>query len=352
VDRSTLTRKIKEIALALGFDGVGVAKARKLPHELLFPWLERGYQGQMGYLARAPERRLDPELVLPGVKSILSLRIHYSPHGPGTTDPSRGIVARYAAGRDYHDVLLPRLRTLLDRICQLAPGTAGRAYTDTGPVLEKSWAQSAGIGWVGKHTNLIAGKAGSYFFLAELLLTVELDPDPPATDHCGNCTRCIEACPTQAIVAPYVLDGSRCIAYLNIELRDDLPVQLRSLLGNRIFGCDICQEVCPWNRRPAPCREPEFFPAPIDDRLISLAQLSQDGFSRTFAGSAVKRARRRGLLRSVAIALGHWGSEEARNALDHLRRDPDPQVARHAAWAAERLPAARSRSEDGTPPSG
>lgn len=333
MDRSALTRAVKQLALDAGFDAVGVARAGALPPRLLLPWLERGFHGEMHYLARDPERRLDPERVLPGAKSVLSMRLHYDPGSDDVDDPSRGIIARYARGDDYHEVLKPRLHALVEKLRALVPGVEAKAYVDTGPVLEKSWAQAAGLGWIGKHTNLIAGKAGSWFLLAEVLLTLELDPDLPVADHCGSCTRCIDACPTRAIVAPYLLDATLCISYLTIELKSDIPVELRPHLGNRVFGCDICQEVCPWNRAPAVCGEPRLQPKPLDDRLVSLAGLSPDEFSRVFRGSPVKRAKRRGLLRSVALALASWGIPGAEKALDRLAEDSDPQVARHARWA-------------------
>jgi epoxyqueuosine reductase len=337
MDRSALTREIKQAALALGFDGVGVTLVRPLPSERFLSWLQRGFHGGMQYLERDPARRLDPELVLPGARSILSLIVHYEA-GPAREErPDVGVIARYARGRDYHRVLEPRLRALLGRIRELAPGTSGRWYTDTGPILEKAWAQAAGLGWVGKHTNLIAGKSGSYFFLAELLLDLELEPDIPAPDHCGSCTRCLDACPTQAIVAPYVLDASRCISYLTIEHRGDLPEALRPHLGNLVFGCDICQEVCPWNRTPAPAREPAFSAQARDLRLTALAELNPESFARVFSGSAVKRAKWRGFLRNVAVALGNWGDRRAIPALRRLAASADELVARHAAWALGRI---------------
>ncbi len=337
MDRSALTAEIKRAALELGFDRVGVARAHPLPADGFLTWLQHGFQGEMRYLEHRPERRLDPDQVLPGVRSVVSLAIHYEAGPAVPAPPEVGIIARYARGRDYHRVLEPRLRALLERVQGLAPGTSGRWYTDTGPVLEKAWAQEAGLGWVGKHTNLIAGKSGSYFFLAELLLNLELEPDAPATDHCGSCRRCLDACPTQAIVAPYVLDASRCISYLTIEHRGDIPEQLRPRLGNLIFGCDICQEVCPWNRSPSPAKEPAFAAGARDLHLTELAELTPDSFSRLFSGSAVKRAKWRGLLRNVAVALGNWGHRRAIPALRRLAASTDGQVARHAVWALDRI---------------
>ncbi|HSF81086.1 MAG TPA: tRNA epoxyqueuosine(34) reductase QueG [Anaerolineales bacterium] len=356
VDRRPLTHSIKAQAYRLGFQLVGVTTPEPPPHLSFYErWLAAGYHGEMAYLAseRARQRRADPRLVLPGCQSILVLGVRYpSPESQpqlGDSHPyrktPRGQVASYAWGDDYHDALPVRLEALADFIAgQVGGPVAHRSYTDSGPLLERELAQRAGLGWIGKNTCLIHPRQGSYFLLAELLLDVELEPDPPfQADHCGSCTRCIEACPTGCILPDRTLDARRCISYLTIELKGAIPLQLRPRLGEWVFGCDICQQVCPWNRRFAsPEGDPAFAPRPglpAPDLLAELA-LSQADFSRKFKGSPLKRARRRGYLRNVALALGNTLAEgnaagpAALPALAQvLQHDPEPLVRGHAAWA-------------------
>ncbi len=267
-------------------------------------WLEKGFHGEMGYLARDPIRRTDPDLVLPGAKSIISVAMnYYTESDADNAAPDEAIFARYARNDDYHDVMTPRLRELLDWIiANTDPGTEGKVYVDTGPLLEREIAQRAGIGWFGKNSMLINTRRGSYFLLGEILLNIELPLDKPAIGGCGTCTKCLDACPTQAIVAPFVVDSRRCISYLTIELKGDIPAEFHGKIGNRIFGCDICQEVCPFNeRRATPTDEPAFQPRPATTRpkLAGLLEMTEEEFRETFKGSPVKRAKLRGLRRNI-----------------------------------------------------
>jgi epoxyqueuosine reductase len=341
LDRSELTGAIKDQARELGFDAVGVAPLEAVPRERLAEWLKRGYQGGMQYMERAPEVRADPARVLPSVASVISAAVSYlHPYDLPYEAPSRAVISRYAAGEDYHHVLQEKLKSLVDFIRQLRPGTETKSYVDTGPLMEKHWASRAGVGWIGKHTNVISRRLGSWLFLGEILLDLELDYDLPAVDHCGSCTRCIEACPTEAIVEPYVLDSRRCISYLTIELRGDIPSEFRPSLGNLVYGCDICQDVCPWNRKAARSACGQLTPRPENEApdLRELARLSPEEFSRRFRGSPVKRAKWRGFMRNVAVAMGNSGDPEMKPELEAMLDCDDETVSRHAAWALEQLP--------------
>jgi epoxyqueuosine reductase len=356
----TLAERIKGKSRELAFDLVGIAPVQ--PMVTLGPyrrWLEKDYHGEMAYLARqeAVARRSDLRRTLSGIRSVVAVGVNYYtaslPRELGD-DPSRGIISSYAWGSDYHDVLTPRLRQLGAFVeAETGQPVAYRAYVDTGPLLEREIAARAGLGFVGKHTNLIHSRLGSWLFLGELLLTVQVSPargllqraslpldkalcSGQQTGTCGRCSRCLDACPTAAFVAPYVLDARRCISYLTIELKGPIPRELRSLIGNRIFGCDICQQVCPWNRRFArPTAEPAFQPRPdgMAPRLLDLFALDDEGFRRRFRYSPVKRSKRRGLLRNVAVALGNWGEPIAVPALARALDDAEPLIRGHAAWA-------------------
>jgi epoxyqueuosine reductase len=340
---------------ALGFDLVGFAPASP-PATIAHyrSWLECGYNGDMAYLARpdALSRRADLACILPGVRSVVALGVNYHTLPLPTQlrdEPSRGVVARYAWGDDYHELLTRRLHQLASMVeAELGEAVAHRAYVDTGPLLEREIAATAGLGFVGRNTNLISPHLGSWLFLGELLLTAEILPRAGSGPRsqaeqkgtCGRCTRCLEACPTGALVAPYLLDARRCISYLTIELKGPIPRQLRPLLRNRIFGCDICQEVCPWNRRFArPTAETRFWPRPdaIAPQLLDLIALDEDGFRRRFRGSPISRAKRRGLLRNAAVALGNWGHPDAVPALAHALSDAEALIRGHAAWALGRV---------------
>ena len=339
-----LTRAIKEKAVEIGFDLVGIAPVRASDHERLYrAWIEAGRHGEMSYLARpdAVQQRLQPS---PDFRSAVVVALNYyqdvKAHGP-----DQGIVARYAYGRDYHKVIKPKLLELLHfveaQIERELPRS--RAYVDTGPVLERELAQRAGFGWFGRNTMMINPRRGSFFFLGTLLLDVELAYDAPfVEEHCGTCSACVQACPTGALLgrdehgAP-VMDAQRCISYLTIEQRGAIPRELRPLIGNRIFGCDICQEVCPWNNDKFVqlTNTPDFSPrAHINGRklieLMSMNEAEWDVFSR---GSPVRRAKRDGFLRNVAVALGNWASPDAVPVLTEALRDLEPLVRGHAAWA-------------------
>jgi epoxyqueuosine reductase len=335
-------RAIKDKARELGFEKAGIARVGTAPHaEFLREWLGRGFHGGMEYMARDPERRADPARLLPGARSVVCVAKNYFVAEPACRDPRAGRVSRYAWGEDYHEVLHGKLREL----ARFVEGLGGRAKAcvDTAAILEKPWAQAAGLGWEGKHSNLIARDLGSWFFLGEVVTDLELEPDPPhRKDYCGTCTRCIDQCPTGAIVAPYVVDARRCISYLTIEHRGPIPRELRPQLGNLIFGCDICQDVCPWNKFARPAPEKEFLPreglrAPA---LVELLGMTREEFARRFRGSPVKRARYAGFLRNVAVALGNSGDREAVPALERALAHEEPLVRAHAAWALGRLGAA------------
>ena len=246
--RGALTEKIKDLAISSGFDLVGICSADAPDHWAFYlDWLSKGYSGEMHYLNRNLERRSGPKEILPEAKSVVCVGLNYEPEQGDTRpdDRARGLISRYARGEDYHEVMVKRLRHLLEQIQTEVPSTEGKAYVDTGPVLERDFAARAGLGWFGKHTNLIHKQKGSWFFLGEIILSLDLVADAPVTDHCGSCTLCMEACPTEAIPEPFVVDATRCISYLTIELKGPIPMDLRQGMGNWVYGCDICQEVCP-----------------------------------------------------------------------------------------------------------
>jgi epoxyqueuosine reductase len=303
--------RIKAEALSLGFTAVGIARAEKLEREAdrLRAWLDSAYHATMEWMARRYAERTDPERVLPGVRSVIVVAMNYyhpAEHARGT-----GRISRYAWGDDYHELLGAPLRTLGEWLEREFPGARAKTYADTGPVMEKAWAERAGIGWIGKHTNLITRERGSWVFLGVLLTTLELTQDAPATDHCGTCTLCLEACPTGAIVDPYVLDARRCISYLTIEHRGAIPAEFEDALDGWIFGCDTCQDVCPWNERFAePCGREECAPREglLEPPLAAWAGLTDEEFSRLFEGSAIRRARPEGFRRNVRAVLSGPGA--------------------------------------------
>jgi epoxyqueuosine reductase len=354
-----LSNRIRTAALDLGFDRVGIAPAAASSHRDFYRhWIDQGFAGEMAYLAGddAVAKRGDPTLVVPGAKSAIVVALGYYPGGTPLAEDlpdGRAIFARYARHDDYHAVLLTRLRQLQDRVADAVIPMNGRAYVDTGPVLERELGQRAGLGWFGKNTMLIQPRSGSYFFLGVILVDTELEYDPPfADEHCGTCTRCLTACPTGALLGrdPFgapVLDATRCISYLTIELRGPIPRDLRPAIGNRVFGCDICQEVCPHNnpRFVQITSEEAFWPRAgvHGERLIELMGMSREAFSRRFRNSPVKRAKRRGLLRNVAVALGNWGSAEAVPVLAAALRDEELLIRGHAAWALGRIGTAEAR---------
>ncbi|HYQ85834.1 MAG TPA: tRNA epoxyqueuosine(34) reductase QueG [Bacteroidota bacterium] len=305
---SALTKEIKDRALELGFSRVGIARAERLEADSarLSDWLENGYHGTMRWMAQNFEKRVDPGCVVPGARSVVAVAMNYHTPNPHSDDPETGKVSRYAWGDDYHGVLESRLKQLLAFVQGRDPHAAGKIYVDTGPVMEKLWAQRAGIGWEGKHTNVITEEYGSWVFLGEMILDIELDYDEPAVDRCGTCTLCIEACPTQAIVEPYVLDSNRCISYLTIEHRGPIAPELGEQFDRWVYGCDICQDVCPWNTKfSKPTDLQEFAPRGqnIAPRLTDLASLSKEEFTARYRKSAMKRAKREGITRNATVAM-------------------------------------------------
>lgn len=326
---------IKGRARELGLDVCGITSADPARYaEFYQQWTADGKAGEMQWLAREPERRADPGKVLPGAKSIIVAGLNYWQPQP----KGRGRIAKYALGEDYHHVLLGKLETLAAEIS--AAGAQTKSYVDTGPVLEKPLAERAGIGWQGKSTMLISTKLGPWLLLGEIITTLELEPDASQKDHCGSCTRCISACPTGAITAPYQLDARRCIAYLTIELKGSIPEELRPLIGDRVYGCDECLDVCPWNRFARTTREARFLThneGDGRDPLHALLEISQAEFKRRFAKSPILRVKRRGLLRNVCVVLGNIGTEADLPALEKASLHEEPLVREHAAWAILRI---------------
>ena len=332
----TLTTKIREEANRLGFFKVGITPVRPLPQSEAFDrWLDNGMHGEMQYMSRQAEKRRDPSQVLQSARSILVLAMNYNVAAHNDEDPARGRISRYAWGEDYHELIEERLRQLHEFMLQLEPGAQGLHYVDTGPVMEKVWGAQSSLGWIGKHSNLITRDQGSWFFIGIILSSLELEYDPIEKDYCGSCSRCIPACPTGAIVAPYVVDARLCISYLTIELRGPIPRELRGLIGNRVFGCDDCQDVCPWNRFAVPSSEPTFHPSngSLMPELSSLVSLTEAEFKRRFHKSPIKRARRDGLVRNVVVALGNSRLPEAALPLARALGDSSALVRAHAAWA-------------------
>jgi epoxyqueuosine reductase len=347
MDRSALTAAIREEAARLGFFRMGVARAGLLPgSERLDRWLREGMHGEMRYMARQAAKRKDPDLVLPDVRSIITLAAGYYAGAGPEADATAARISRYAAGEDYHRVLEMRLGELEGFITGLLPRARARTYVDAGPVMEKSWGAEGGLGWIGKHSNLITRQQGSWFFIGTILLDLDLEYGRRESDHCGTCSRCIPACPTGAIVQPYVVDARLCISYLTIELRGGIPRTLRPLIGNRIFGCDDCQEVCPWNRFAVRTPLAELLPRQGGraTSLLSLIHLSNEQFRIRFAGTAILRAGRDGFVRNVAVALGNSRSLHAVDALAISVRDESALVRAHAAWALGRIGGAAARN--------
>jgi epoxyqueuosine reductase len=332
---------VKAKALELGFDLCGIAPADVLPETRHFrEWLSRGYAGEMRYLERSAARREDPRRVLPSARSIVALAIVYNTDRPYSTEqraPGRAAISRYAWGKDYHEVIGTRLEALTAWMREQAGGGfESKAYVDTGPVLERQYAQRAGIGWIGKNTCVINPRLGSWLFLAEILCSAALEPDPPSFDQCGSCTLCLEACPTGAFVAPRVLDATRCISYLTIELKGAIPEPQRSDIGVHAYGCDVCQEVCPWNLPSGPSTSADraWLPrAALDGpSLAALWRMTDDELGALVRDSAMSRAGVRGLRRNLAVAIGNSRDAEAVLALDE-RDVTDPMVEEHVRWA-------------------
>jgi len=303
----SISAQIKEHALALGFAKVGIARSEHLSAESvhLTEWLRRGFHGTMDWMAQNGEKRSNPGAVLEGASSVIAVAMNYFSDVPHSDDASTGKISRYAWGDDYHLVMTRRLTELESFVQKLAPQAKTRRYVDTGPVMDKVWAAKAGLGWQGKHTNLITKEIGSWVFLGEILTDLELQYDEPVADACGTCTACIEACPTDAIVEPYVLDSTKCISYLTIEHKGEIPDELKPRLERWVYGCDICQDVCPWNSFQKAANETAFAPREenIAPRLEELAGMTQEEFSARFRKSPVKRTKRSGLIRNVSAVL-------------------------------------------------
>ncbi|RPH97935.1 MAG: tRNA epoxyqueuosine(34) reductase QueG [Lysobacterales bacterium] len=344
-----LATQIKGWGRELGFQKLGICDLQLEEHERrLEQWLAQGFHGSMDYMERHGRRRSRPAELVPGTLRVISARMDYLPARarPAAAllrEPGTGLVSRYALGRDYHKVLRKRLQRLAARIERQIGPFGYRVFVDSAPVLEKALAEKAGLGWIGKHSNLLDRQAGSWFFLGEIYTDLPLPVDPPAQNHCGDCVRCIEACPTGAIVGPYQVDARRCISYLTIELKGPIPVELRPLLGNRIYGCDDCQLVCPWNRFARPSGEEDFSPRHGLDsaELLQLFAWDENEFLRRTEGSAIRRTGYPGWLRNIAVALGNlppateaeWKAVIA--ALDARREHPSPLVREHVVWALE-----------------
>jgi epoxyqueuosine reductase len=354
---TSLAERIRQKAQELGFNRLGITPATPSPTlNAYLHWVENNLHGDMTYLARPDrlERRQDLRVILPEVRSLIIVALDYTTlHPPNAllNDPTRGRISNYAWGADYHAVMLPRLEALAEFVHALLPENhqrIWRAYADTGAILERSHAQQAGLGFIGKNPMLIHPRAGSYFFLGEILTTLDFGIlpdgdgyDPPHRDTmCGTCTRCLTACPTAAFPAPYVLDARRCISYLTIELKHDIPPTLRPLMGNWVYGCDICQAVCPWNRFAVQALESSFYPVSWDSLappLVDLLSLKEADFAERFAHSSILRIKRERLVRNACVAAGNSGQREFIPLLRHLLEDASPLIQRHAAWAIDHL---------------
>ena len=309
MDKQHYTSLIKQKASELGFMYCGISKADFLEEEAprLERWLNQNMHGQMHYMENHFDKRLDPRLLVDGAKSVVSLLLNYFPEKENRqpeTDTYK--ISKYAYGTDYHFVIKDKLKDLLAYINEEIGEVGGRCFVDSAPVLDKAWAKKSGLGWVGKNSNLITPQVGSFYFISELIIDLELEPDGPIKDYCGSCTRCLDACPTGAITEPYVVDGSKCISYFTIELKDQLPPEMNGKFGNWVFGCDICQDVCPWNRFSKPHQEPAFAPHPQlkDMKKTDWEELTQEVFSQLFKNSAVKRTGYNGLLRNIRFVEG------------------------------------------------
>ncbi|HSS66022.1 MAG TPA: tRNA epoxyqueuosine(34) reductase QueG [Gammaproteobacteria bacterium] len=343
-DYAALAERIKRWGRELGFGAVGVAGVDLAADEArLMAWLDDGRHGEMAYMARHGVRRTRPDALRPGTISVISARLDYmradcAPAEAVLEDAELGYLSRYALGRDYHKVLRRKLQMLADRISAEVGEFGYRAFTDSAPVMEKPLARNAGLGWIGKHTNLLSREAGSWFFIGELYTDLPLPHDAPGSDHCGTCRACIDACPTGAITAPYRLDARLCISYLTIELKGSIPVELRPLVGNRIFGCDDCQLVCPWNRFAVHSDNDDFSPRHDLDapRLVDLIRWSEAEFLHKTRGSPVRRAGYEGWIRNLAVALGNAKtSPEVTSALKSRLDFPSTLVREHVSWALE-----------------
>jgi len=350
IDLDSLARRIKRWGAALGFQQVGIADTElSVAEQHLTRWLARGYHGEMAFMHRHGSKRTRPAELVEGTLRVISVRLDYLPDEPDPgailNDPARAFISRYALGRDYHKLMRNRLQRLARQI-EAETGSFGyRAFVDSAPVMEKALAEKAGLGWIGKHSNLLNRTAGSWFFLGELYTDLALPVDEAVEEHCGSCQACIDCCPTRAIVAPYQVDARRCISYLTIELRGSIPESLRPSLGNRIYGCDDCQQVCPWNRFAAPTAEQDFMPRHGLDKstLLELFSWTEAEFLSRTEGSAIRRIGYARWLRNIAVALGNTDRDDAVvEALKYRADFPDAMVREHVLWALEQHRATRA----------
>jgi epoxyqueuosine reductase len=332
--------EVKEKARSLGFELVGIAPLGPFPENGFYSkWLENGYGGEMQYLERQEAAKMAPESVMPGARTVIVCAMNYNTAQPRTTvDRLRAWVSRYAWGEDYHDTVQEKLRELAAWIERTSPQQT-KAYVDTGPLIERVYAKYAGVGWFGKNTCIINEKAGSWLFLGCILTDLDLDYDTPVADRCGSCTRCIDACPTGAILEPYVLDSRKCIAYTTIELRGEIPEADRAGIGHHLFGCDICQDVCPWNRKAPNSGNPAFRPKPglFWPEMDGLFDLTEDEWRQMIRGTAMKRAKIKGLIRNLMVVAGNSGVVEYLPKLRKFLTHEDPHIRSHAEWAAKKL---------------
>ncbi len=339
-----VTRLIKQRAFEIGFDFVGVSPVGEFPQQQYYKrWLERGFNADMKYMERNTDRRMDVRNILPGAKSVISCAVNYNtafPYSTEVREKGKGWISRYAWGSDYHE----KIKSMIDDLGEYLVSVADsyiqkKTYVDTGPVLEKMYAHYAGVGWIGKNTCVINQNMGSWLFLSKIITDAELDYDSPAINRCGTCTRCLDACPTGALTEPYTLDARLCISYLTIENKGSIPFNLRERIGHNMFGCDICQDVCPWNRKAPATTENYFQPRSglFHPDLNWLSSLGEEEFREVFKNSAVKRAKRRGLLRNVMVVAGNSGDERLVHAIEKCLHDKEPLVRKHAAWALWKL---------------
>jgi epoxyqueuosine reductase len=349
---SQLSTLVKQAAREAGFDLAGIAPVHDAPELNYFPeWIAAGHAGEMKYMEARDEagrlKRASLRHAVPWARSVIVCALNYNtaqPYSTDVNDSQRGWISRYAWGEDYHDAVMAKLRAVEQQLQQEctdkeAPELQTRCYVDTGPLVERVYAKYAGVGWIGKNTCILNQKLGSWLFLGVVLTSLELEPDLPAPDRCGTCTRCIDACPTDALIAPYQLDANRCIAYLTIEKRGTIPEEIREGIGRQVFGCDICQDVCPWNRKAPATSAAEFRPREglVNPALDWLAEMNAEEFREQFRGSPVRRTKHSGLRRNAAIAIGNSGDARFLPSLHRLSEDEDPVVAESARWAKEKL---------------
>jgi epoxyqueuosine reductase len=339
---------VKQAAREAGFELAGIAPVRDFAELERFPkWIAAGYAGEMKYMEARDDhgdlKRANLQTVAPWARSVIVCAINYNTAHPYSTEvqnPEHGWISRYAWSRDdYHEAVMRRLRLVEEKLALTTPALQTRCYVDTGPLVERVYAKYAGIGWTGKNTCILNQKMGSWLFLGVILTSIELTPDLPAPDRCGTCTRCIDACPTEALIAPYQLDSNRCISYLTIEKRGSIPEDLREGMGRHVFGCDICQDVCPWNRKAPATTLPEFQPREglVNPALEWLAELTAEEFREKFRGSPIRRAKRTGLRKNAVVAMANSGDRRFVPLLEKLAADEDPAVAEHAKWAAKKI---------------